>query len=230
MRFPTANKKPKGAWGRFLGAMGGFPGGVPESRPLMGFCKESPSAPTNFGGSAPTNFARKPGKNRKICGKNLRAISGHHRNETSGQTCGQISGQFLGFWNPAPVRKNQWLASSACQTKEDMNKVWCTPAVGHPLPKSPGKRRGFRVEGSWEVDTLGTSEQAPPGRHKSTESWWNPPDQDWDSLGAACMSLSYEGYVFLFCGEVCGNIFSAQISNLRVCQKTAAKVFPDFRW
>ena len=76
MRFPTASKKPKGARGpsrgRILGAVGGPPGGVPESRPLMGFWKESPSTPTNFGGSAPTNFAIKPGKNRKISGTNLR--------------------------------------------------------------------------------------------------------------------------------------------------------------
>ena len=31
-------------------------------------------------------------------------------------------------------------------------------------------------------------------------------------------------FFFFFCGEVCGNIFAAQISNLRVCQKTAAEI------
>ena len=175
----------------------------------MGFKKENPSAPTNFGGSAPINFARRPCKNRKISGKNLRAISGHHRNQITGQICGQL----LGFWNPAPVQKKPWLASSACQTKEDMNKLWCTLAVGHPLPKTPGKQRGFRVEGSWEIDTLRTSKQEPPGRHKSTESWWNPPDQDWDSLGGACMSLGYEGCVFLFyAGNCAGTFFQLKLA------------------
>ena len=145
MRFPTANKKPKGARGRFLGAMEGFPGGVPESRPLMGFWRESPSAPTNFGGSAPTNFARKPRKNRKISGKNLRAISGHHRNQISGQICGQISGQLSGFLEPCtrPKKKTMiGLVSLPNQRRHEQGLMHS--CSGQSLTKKSGETTWFQ--------------------------------------------------------------------------------------
>ena len=164
-RRPTRNQK--ALEGGFWGLWGGFPGGVPESRPLMGFWKESPSAPTNFGGRAPTNFARKPGKNRKISGKNLRAISGHHRNQISGQICGQISGQFWGFWNPAPVQKKTMIGLVSLPNQRRHEQGLMHSCSGPSLTKKSGETtwlqsgRLVRSRRSWNVRarTTGPSQE-----------------------------------------------------------------------